>query len=277
MSRQRERAERFRQLHQGPGILVLPNAWDAASARIFEDAGFPAIATTSAGIASALGYPDGERVPFSEMLAVIARIVRAVSVPVSADIEAGFAAMPEGVQQNCVAVLEAGAVGVNLEDGTGGKRLTATAIHADRVRAARAAGEAFGVPLLINARTDAFLDEVGAPETRLPESLTRGRAYRLAGGDCIFVPGVTDAATITAIVQGIDGPVSVLAGPATSPVAELERLGVRRVSMGSAPMRSTLAHLRRIARELQSTGTYRLQTEDTIPYAETNRLFDPRS
>jgi 2-methylisocitrate lyase-like PEP mutase family enzyme len=276
MSPQRERAERFRKLHFGPPILVLPNAWDAASARIFEEEGFPAIATTSAGVANALGYPDGERVPFAEMLDAIARICRSVRVPVTADIEAGFATSPEAVAENCRAVLAAGAVGVNLEDSIEEHSLVESDVHAEKVRAARGAAAAFGVPLVINARTDAFLADVGALPTRLPETIRRCKTYRAAGADSFFVPAVTDAPTIEALVRGIDGPVNVLAGPGTPPVAELERLGVARLSTGSAPMRSALAHVRRIATELRSRGTYRLLTEDTISYAEANRLFEPR-
>ena len=271
------RALRFLELHRGARTLVLPNAWDAASARIYEDAGLAAIGTTSAGIANALGFPDGERVPFREMADAVRRIVDVVRVPVSADIEAGFGPTPEDVAANCRTILEAGAVGINLEDGTSepARPLVAVSLHCDKVWAARRTARALDISLVINARTDVFLAGVGPPETRLAEAIRRANAYRQAGADCLFVPGVTDAETIGELVRGIDGPVNVLAGPGTPPVPELHRLGVARVSLGSAPMRAALALLRRAAKELQESGTYR-ELEAAIPYAEVNRLFESR-
>ena len=205
-------------MHRSPPMLVLGNAWDAASARIFEVADFPAIATTSAGVANALGYPDRQQLPFEEMLSAIARIVRAVRVPVSADMEAGYGETPEAVADHCRSVIAAGAVGVNLEDGTGDadRPLVAETLHCEKIRAVREASSREGIHLVINARTDVYLASVGAPQTRLAEALRRANAYRRAGADCLFVPAVTDAATIGEIVRGIEGPVNVLAGPGHS-------------------------------------------------------------
>jgi 2-methylisocitrate lyase-like PEP mutase family enzyme len=266
-------------MHRSPPLLVLPNAWDAASARIFENADFPAIATTSAGVANALGYPDGQRLPFEEMLSAIARIVQTVQVPVSADIEAGYGEIPEAVADHCRSVIAAGAVGVNLEDGSGvpDRPLVDEALHCEKIRAVREASSREGIHLVINARTDVYLANVGAPETRLAQTLRRANAYRRAGADCLFVPAVTDAATIGEIVRGIDGPVNVLAGPGTPPVRDLERLGVARVGLGSGPMRATLGLLARLAAELRESGTFRTLAE-AMPYGEVNRLFErPRS
>jgi 2-methylisocitrate lyase-like PEP mutase family enzyme len=272
---QTERAGRLLALHRGPGILVLPNAWDAASARLFEEEGFPAIATTSAGVANALGFPDGERVPFLEMVAAVKRIARAVRVPLTADIESGFGQTAQEVGENVRAVLEAGAVGVNLEDGTGvqASPLAPIVLHSERVRAAREAGTAAGIDLVINARTDVYLDAVGEPATRFDEAVRRVNAYRKAGADCLFVPGVADAETIERLVAAIDGPLNVLATAATPSVRELQRLGVARVSLGSAPMRASLGLLRRIARELHGTGSYDALTEGALSYSEANGLF----
>jgi len=271
---QRERAARFLELHRGPRILLLPNAWDAASARLFEEEGFPAIGTTSAGVAYSLGFPDGQQAPFPEMVAAIERIARAVQVSVTADIESGFGESAEEVGENVRAVLEAGAVGVNLEDGREGEdSLIPISLHSEKIRSAREAALAAGFALVVNARTDVFLDAIGDPTTRFDEAVARANAYRHAGADCLFVPGVTEAATIERLVRAIDGPLNVLAAAATPPISELERLGVARVSLGSGPMRATLALLRRIARELMDGGTYATLTEGTIPYAETNRLF----
>jgi 2-methylisocitrate lyase-like PEP mutase family enzyme len=274
---QRDRAARFLELHRGTRILVLPNAWDAASARIFEEAGFHAVGTTSAGIAYSLGFPDGEHAPFAEVVASVRRIVRAVRVPVSADIERGFGATPEEVEQNCGAMIDAGAVGVNLEDGTRDRDrpLVEISLECDKIRAAKRAAASAGSPLVVNARTDVFLDAVGEPSNRFDEAVRRCNAYREAGADCLFVPGVADVETIGRLVRTIHGPVNVLAGPATPPVPELSRLQVARLSLGSGPMRATLGLLRRIARELSESGTYEALTANAIPYAEANRLFEP--
>jgi 2-methylisocitrate lyase-like PEP mutase family enzyme len=271
---QRERAGRFLALHQGPGVLLLCNAWDAASARIVEAAGFPAVATTSAGIENSLGYPDGEYAPFEEIVAAVRRIVRAVRVPVTADLEAGFGETPEATAHSCRAIVEAGAAGINLEDGTrGGDRLVPIALQGEKIRAAKEGAAGAGGQLIVNARTDGYLDGIGDPATRFEEAVRRCNAYRAAGADCLFVPGVADEATIGRLVESIDGPVNILAGPSTPPIATLARLRVARVSLGSGPMRATLGLLRRIARELLENGTYGAMLADAIPYAEANGLF----
>ena len=274
---QRERAARFLALHRGPGILLLCNVWDAASARVVEEAGFPAVATTSAGLAWSLGFADGQHAPFEEVLAAVRRIVRTVSVPVTADIEAGFGDTPEETAMSCLAVLESGAVGVNLEDGTAGHdHLLPTALHCEKIRAAKEAAADAGQDLVVNARTDVFLDEIGEPDTRFEEAIRRCNAFRAAGADCLFVPGVADEATIGRLVQAIDGPVNILAGPQSPPIPALSQLGVARVSLGSSPARATLGHLRRVARELAETGTYSAIGSDAISYTEANALFPER-
>jgi 2-methylisocitrate lyase-like PEP mutase family enzyme len=272
----REKAERLRALHAGPPILVLCNAWDAASARIVEEAGFPAVATTSAGIANSLGYPDGQRVSREEMAEAVARVARAVAVPVSADMESGYGLTPEAAAETARAAIAAGAVGMNLEDALDEREFIDIRLQADRVRAAREAGEHAGVPLVINARTDVYLSGIGTPAEQFEQAVRRANAYREAGADCLFLPGATDAALIARLVSAIDGPINILAGPATPPVGELERLGVRRVSMGSGPMRATMALMQRIARELAQSGSYTSFTRDTISYTEANRLIGAR-
>jgi 2-methylisocitrate lyase-like PEP mutase family enzyme len=271
---QKSKANAFRQMHRGPKILVLPNAWDVVSARIFEEAGFPAIATTSAGVAFTLGYPDGQKISREEMLARVTRIARAVKVPVTADVEAGYGNRPEDAASTALAVIEAGAVGMNLEDGTGdaARPLADLPLQLERIHAVREAAMKTKVLIVLNARTDVYLDQVGPEGTRYDEMLRRAVAFRDAGADCVFVPGVRDAETIGRLVKDVKCPVNILVGPGSPSVAELEALGVARLSVGSAIMRATLGVARRAAEELKASGTY-TSLEGGIPHGEVNKLL----
>jgi 2-methylisocitrate lyase-like PEP mutase family enzyme len=269
------RAETFRKLHDGSKLLVLPNAWDVASARLYEAAGFSAIATTSAGVAWTLGYPDGENMSRQTMLEVVRRIAGRVSLPVTADMVAGFGHRPEDTAETVRGVIAAGAVGLNLEDSTGDPHnpLVDVALHVDKIRAAREAAAAAGVPIVVNARTDVFLAAVGALETRLDHAIRRANAYRQAGADSLFVPGVQDSETIGRLARSIAGPLNVLARAGIPSLSELARLGVARVSVGSGPMLAALGHLRRITAELIGTGTFTAMTEEAISYPEMDDLL----
>jgi len=271
---QKSKAMTFRAMHRGGKILVLPNAWDVASARIFENAGFGAIATTSAGVAFTLGYPDGEKISREEMLARVARIARAVKVPVSADLEAGYGQRPEDAARAAREAIEAGAVGMNLEDGTddGTHPLAELSLQLERIRAVREAALKTGVLLVLNARTDVYLAKIGDPAKRYDETVRRLVAFRDAGADCVFVPGLTDADTIGRIVGDVRCPVNILAGPGAPSAPELEKLGVARVSVGSGAMRATLGLVQRIAAELKSAGTY-AGLEGGMAYADVNRML----
>jgi 2-methylisocitrate lyase-like PEP mutase family enzyme len=271
-----ELAALFRQLHSPvnrSGPLVLPNAWDASSARVIERAGALAIATTSAGVAWAHGYGDGQGLERDRMIAAIREIVQAVRIPVTADIEGGYGSGSEAdVAMTVRAVLEAGAVGINLEDCLDGESLLSAEVHVARIRAARAAAQSLGMDLLINARTDVFLNQVGLPESRLGEAVRRANLYRAAGADCVFVPGVIEAETISELVQKIDAPVNIMAGPGAPTLAELGKLGVARVSLGPAVALAALAATQRVALELLGTGTYG-ELESALGFADANGLF----
>ncbi len=269
---QQQKARTLLDLHQGPHILVLPNAWDAASARIFEDAGFAAIATTSAGIAYTLGHPDGEEISRDEMLEAVRHIAESVTVPVTADVESGYGAIPEDAARTAQGVIAAGAVGLNLEDGHG-SGVVETAQHVEKVKAVREAARSQEVHLVINARTDIFLHQVGDPAGRLGEAVRRANAYRAAGADSLFVPGVNDPGLIATLAREIEGPLNILAVAGTPNAKELERLGVRRVSVGSGPMRAALTLVQKIAVELRERGTYQSFTDGAITHAGTQRLF----
>ncbi|MHB8485118.1 MAG: isocitrate lyase/PEP mutase family protein [Candidatus Acidiferrales bacterium] len=275
---QAEKAKLFLALHQGPRILVLPNAWDVASARIFEDAGFPAIATTSSGIANSLGYPDGQVIGRDEMLEVVARIVRAVSVPVSADMEAGYGKTPEEMAATARAVVEAGAVGLNLEDavGEGSGELFEVPLQTEKIRAMTGAAKKMGIDLVLNARTDIYLEEIGEPSTRAERTIERLNAYREAGAASLFAPGVQDAATIAQLVRGVRGPLNILGRAGTPPVRELEKLGVARVSVGGGPMRVTMTVVSRIAKQLRDSGDFTAALGEAMSFFEANRLMTKR-
>lgn len=272
-----ERARRFHALHAPGELLLLPNAWDAVSASIFAGAGFPAVATTSSGVANALGYPDGERAPRDEVVAAVRRIAAAVDVPVSADLESGFGANPAEVGETVRRIAAAGAVGINLEDVVHPEpRLYDLPEAVERVRAARRAAQAEGVALFLNARTDVYLLGIGAPETRLDETLRRARAFAEAGADGMFVPGVADAATIGALAAGIGLPLNVISSAALPPRAELRALGVRRVSLGPRAASATMGYLRALAHDLREADAFIPDMSAAMSYDELNALFTNR-
>jgi 2-methylisocitrate lyase-like PEP mutase family enzyme len=269
------KAEQLRKLHRGPRMLVLPNAWDVISARIVEELGFPAIATTSAGIAATLGYPDGQKISREEMLGVVARIAKAVHVPVTADVEAGYGVTIDDMTQTVKAVVAAGAVGINLEDVTASDEDSQVdlALQVEKIRAIRRATESLGVPLVLNARTDTYLLPIGPVETRFDRTVERLRAYREAGADCLFAPGLKDPDTIAKLVRAVSGPLNILLMPGMPTLRELENMGVARASAGSGVMRATLGLTRRIAKEMLEAGTYASMLEGTVPFAEVNELL----
>jgi 2-methylisocitrate lyase-like PEP mutase family enzyme len=269
------KAEQLRKLHRGPRMLVLPNAWDVISARIIEELGFPAIATTSAGIAATLGYPDGQKISREEMLGAVARIAKAVHVPVTADVEAGYGVTIDDMTQTVKAVVAAGAVGMNLEDVTASDEDSQVdpALQVEKIRAIRRATESLGVPLVLNARTDIYLIPIGPVETRFDRTVERLRVYREAGADCLFAPGLKDPDTIAKLVRAVNGPLNILLMPGMPTLRELENMGVARASAGSGVMRATLGLTRRIAKEMLEAGTYASMLEGAVPFAEVNELL----
>jgi 2-methylisocitrate lyase-like PEP mutase family enzyme len=272
---QKRRALTFRQLHHGPKVLLLANVWDVASARVIEEAGYPALATTSAGIAFSLGHPDGEKIPTEEMFARISRIAKAVNVPVTADVEAGYGNRPEDAAATATAVINAGAVGINLEDGTDDPThpVAELSLQLERIKAVREAAMKTGVLLVVNARTDVYLREVGSTDDECYGlALERVLAFRDAGADCVFVPGLRDPAVIGKLVNEVKCPVNILAQAGYPSIPELEKIGVARVSLGSGAMRAGLGLLKRLAEELKGSGTYS-QLEGALSGTEVNKLM----
>lgn len=272
---QAQKAALLKKLHHGPKILVLANAWDAISARIVEEIGFPAVATTSAGVAATLGYPDGQRVSRDEMLEVVARVARAVRVPVTADMEAGYGTTPAEMADTAQALIAAGAVGLNLEDVTGDDETSQVdvALQMEKIQAIREASAAAGVPLVVNARTDVYLLPIGPAETRFERTVERLRAYAKAGADCVFAPALEDAGSIEKLAKAVDAPLNILLTPGTPNLNELEKLGVARASIGSGLMRATLGTARKVAKAMFERRDDWSLFGEAVPYAELNRLL----
>ena len=298
---QAQKASLLLELHHRENPLVLINAWDAASAAMVELCGLPAIATSSAALANALGFADGQHLPWPQMLEAVARVCRAVKAPVTADIESGFARDAKALETSITQIIQAGAVGVNLEDvmpenaglknsGTEkadaknagpvrhGSPLFPLAEQIERIQAARRAATAAGIHLVINARTDAYWQAGAEPAEALRHTLERGKAYLQAGADGIFVPGLRNPEHIRTVIEhwsvgDSEAAVNILAGPGVPSIPELAKLGVKRVSYGSGPHRAAMGLLRRMADEAKTSGTYKALTEGAVPYEEINGLM----
>lgn len=276
LQEQARKAEALRKLHAGPRILVLANAWDVTSARIVEELGFPAVATTSAGVANSLGYPDGQRISRHEMFDVVGRIARAVNVPVTADAEAGYGLTPKEMAETARELVNAGAVGLNFEDVTGDDESShvETGLQVEKIRALREASASMGVRLVINARTDVYLMPIGPAETRFERAVERLQAYWKAGADCLFVPGLRDRDIIAKIVKAAEAPVNILLQPGGPTLAELQKMGVARASIGSGLMRAALGTTRRIAKGLMELQDHAPLLEGAVTYAELNAMLE---
>jgi 2-methylisocitrate lyase-like PEP mutase family enzyme len=273
------KAEQFNAMHTRGRILVLPNAWDAASARIFEDAGFEAVATTSAGVSYTAGYPDGELIPRADMLTITRWIARSVNVPVTADIESGFASNTNELRETVRELIEAGAVGINLEDSihAANRQLYDLPVAVERIRAVRDAADHIGIPLVINARTDVFLLGIGEKSARFDLALERLNAYLKAGANCLYPIGYFDLETIARLTKAIAGPINIMGLPGAPTVAELERLGVARVSTASGPARVAMSATKKLAEALRCDGSFEIMGGNTMSHQEANALMAKRA
>lgn len=278
----RTRAQEFLDMHRRPGCFIVPNAWDVGTARILEAAGFSAIATTSAGIAFSLGRvdhgyaPADARVDRDTMLARVQAMASALSVPLTADLEAGYGTSPGQVADTIARAIDAGLAGANIEDFTGDQAhpLFDLELAVERIAAAREAIDKRGVPFVLVARTDGFLTT--RPDA-FAECVRRGNAFRRAGADCVFVPGVSDPETIGRLVEEIEAPLNVVMGlsGSTLSLAELQALGVRRITIGGSLARAMYHHIWQAAKEMLQHGTFAF-ANDQITHAELNRIFEPR-
>ena len=276
MDPQSERAHLFRELHNRKKLFVLPNAWDVPSARLFEDEGFPAVATSSAGMMVSLGYPDGEEIPANEFLSAVRRIAGTLSVPLSVDVVGGFGTGPEEASRMVRAVVKAGAVGINIEDFVhSAKKLLPVDRQGAKLKALVRVRDS-GVPFVINARTDAFRFGEGDEEARLNEAIRRAETYRDLGADCVYPMGLVKAESISKFVKALDFPTNVMVRKGLPTVGELQRLGVARVSFGPSASYAAMGLLKRASKEVLETGTYGSLVDGAITFDELNSLASPR-
>jgi 2-methylisocitrate lyase-like PEP mutase family enzyme len=271
MSARAETATTFHRLHEGPDVLLLPNAWDAGSARLMESLGAKAVATTSAGVAWTHGYPDGNALPVRLLVGTVATIARAVRVPITVDIEAGYSDDPSAVEETVAKIVEVGGVGINIEDGAGAPDLLGL-----KIERAQRAGEHFGVDLFVNARCDVYLRGLASEVARVEETLSRAKLYRDAGASGLFVPGVHKPDEIRAIADGTDLPLNVMAWPGLPPATELARLGVRRLSAGSGISQALWGKAAALAGEFLKSGKSEPLGEGAMAYPAINALFGER-
>jgi 2-methylisocitrate lyase-like PEP mutase family enzyme len=263
-------ARNFRMLHEGPNLLCITNCWDAASARVLESVGASALATTSAGLAWSNGYPDGNALPVDRLIAAVRAITRVATVPLSIDIEGGYSDDHVAVGETVFALLEVGAVGINLEDGAGPpERLEA------KIESAKQAASRLGVDLFVNARTDVYLRELVPEDVRVEETLLRAKRYRNAGADGLFVPKVVAPSDIRAIASSIGVPLNVLAWPGLPPGSRLLELGVRRLSAGSGLAQLAFGRAAAAAETFLREGRSEPLGDGAIPFPRMNALFSP--
>ena len=270
-AKQKELANSFLARHRSPPVFLLPNVWDAMSARLFVAAGFDALATTSAGVAWALGYPDGERAPWPEVLAATARIVRAAQVPVTADIEAGYGATPAEVATHVAEIIQVGVVGINLEDGLHGP-IRSIEDAAARISAARETATREGIPIVLNARCDIFHLQHGEENTRFAATVERCKTYFAAGADCVYPFGLRDPKTIAAFVEAVGGPVNITGRAGMPDGAVFERMGIARITIASAPTLVAMTAIQTLAAELRATGSFDMLTT-TLRHPDVQKLF----
>lgn len=270
--KQRELAKKFMNMHNTNKMFILANAWDAGSAYIFKKEGFQAVGTTSQGMALSYGYADGQNMLFDDVVYCVQSMTRRVDIPVTVDIERGFADNAEKVKANVLRLLEAGAVGINIEDGRQDKTLDELPFYLEKIKAVAELKKEYNIDFVINARTCTYWHNIGDEEYKLQVALERGKAFREAGADCVFYPGAVPLESIKTLVKEVDAPINILLTPATSDLQSMRNAGVRRLSIGSGPARSTYNHVIVMAEELQQGETERILKHPFV-YAEANTYF----
>lgn len=271
MTAKAETAAIFHRLHEGPEPLLLPNAWDAGSARLMESLGAKAVATTSAGVAWTHGYPDGDVLPVRMLVSTIVAIARAIRVPLTVDVEGGYSDDPAAVEETVARIVEAGAVGINIEDGGASPDLLCL-----KIERAKRAGQHFGIDLFVNARTDVYLRGLAPEGKRVGEVLSRATLYRNAGASGLFVPGLREPTEIKAVAADAGLPLNVMAWPGLPAARELAQLGVRRLSAGSGIAQALWGKAAALAESFLKTGKSDPLGEGAMAYGDINALFGKR-
>lgn len=269
-------ANKFQDLHHNKKMFILPNAWDVGSAVVYEKYNFQAVGTTSAGFAYSLGYPDGEKIDFQHIVKLVKQITERVNIPVSVDIELGYSNTIDGVVENVTKIIEAGAVGINIEDGypKSTPYLEELEFQTNKIQALSKLKEKLGIPFVINARTCVYLIKVGKEEDRLSIAIERGNTFHKAGADCIFIPGALKESVIEKLIENIDAPINILATPSTNNLENLDRLGVRRLSLGSAPARAAYSNLIENIKQIQNENKISKLLDHDFSYDLANDLFE---
>lgn len=276
MRSQAEKAESFRSLHRGR-ILVLPNAWDVPSARVFEDSGFPAVATSSAGLMASLGFADGESIPKRDLMGAVERIAGALGAPLTVDLVSGFGKGPDAVVKTVKETVRAGAVGINIEDFVHEtKKMIPLSEQEAKLKALVRLRDSSKVRFVINARTDALRFGKGDDAEKLDQAISRCGAYRDLGADCVYPMGLVDAASISKFVKALRFPVNVMVRKGLPSVPELQKLGVARVSFGPSASYAAMGLLKRASAEVMNQGTYSTLLDGAISFDELNSLAVPR-
>ncbi|MDW7669233.1 MAG: isocitrate lyase/phosphoenolpyruvate mutase family protein [Bacillota bacterium] len=268
-------ADSFRKMHQNEDMLVLPNCWNGGSAKIFENIGFKALGTTSAGIAYSKGFPDGENINMDDLIRVTEEIVRVVDIPLTVDIERGYSETLEGIKENVRRIIEAGAVGINIEDGHYLEKPYIDNLDEQlkKIRALDELREEMDIPFFINARSCVYWLNIGSEKEKFETALERGNAFASEGADCVFLPGAIDENTVKKLVEGIKSPINIIANPLFFDIDRLTEIGVKRLSIGSGAARTVFGHLISIGEELKYEKSIKKILNNDFSYDKADKFF----
>lgn len=272
LEKQKLMAEKLQELHKLNKMFVIPNAWDVASAYIFEKQGFSCVATTSAGIAYSFGYPDGEKIDFNDLVYLTKKIANRINIPLSVDFERGYSEDINQVKENARKLIEAGAVGFNIEDGETNGTLSHIELQIAKIKALCELKKEIGVDFVINARTCAYWLNIGNDEIKLRTAVERGNEFKNAGADCVFVPGAIEKETVRKLVKNINAPLNIILNGKLNNFKELDEIGVRRLSVGSSPVRYIYGKTIELAKNLYNGNADEILKSD-FSYAKANEYF----